>query len=152
MKPYSLILLLAFAVAAFAVEECASTQEGAGYFRTVPATQHPALDPGFKPILAEWAKARPIETMTLAEARRLTQERFTKLPKLNEPIAQVRDQSASDSGQSVPVRIYTPRGKGPFPILLYIHGGGWTVGSLETHDDLCRSVCHRAGCLVVSVA
>jgi acetyl esterase len=51
----------------------------------------------------------------------------------------------------VPIRVYTPAGTAPFPILLYIHGGGWVIGSRDSHDDLCRSLCHRAGALVVSV-
>ena len=37
------------------------------------------------------------------------------------------------------------------PILVYYHGGGWIRGDLDTHDDVCRYLCHRAGCLVASV-
>jgi acetyl esterase len=48
-------------------------------------------------------------------------------------------------------RIYTPLGSGPFPVLVYFHGGGWASGSPATHDDVCRFFCNRAACVVVSV-
>ena len=51
----------------------------------------------------------------------------------------------------VPVRVYTPDGDGPFPVLLFLHGGGWTIGGLDTHDHPCRTLCHDASVLVVSV-
>jgi acetyl esterase len=51
----------------------------------------------------------------------------------------------------IPVRIYTPEGGTLLPILVYFHGGGWVIGSLETHDGLCRMLANRAGCVVVSV-
>ena len=51
----------------------------------------------------------------------------------------------------VPVRIYTPEGDGPFPILVWYHGGGWVVGDLESADPTSRHLCKGAGCVVVSV-
>jgi acetyl esterase len=51
----------------------------------------------------------------------------------------------------VPVRVYTPAGTGPFPALVYFHGGGWVLGGIESHDDLCRVLTNRAGCVTVSV-
>jgi acetyl esterase len=145
-------LLLALAALAMFVEEQPSASQESSYFRTVPPTSTPALDPGLKAGLEKLARARPIEKMTPAEARRAMESGVAKLPKLREPVAGVADRSVPGPAGKVPVRIYTPEGKGPFPILLYLHGGGWTVGSLDTHDDLCRSLCHRAGCTVVSVA
>ena len=56
----------------------------------------------------------------------------------------------SDS-QQIPVRIYTPEGSGPFPILMFFHGGGFEMDSLENHDVLCRKLTRGAGCLVVAV-
>ncbi|MGY6502573.1 MAG: alpha/beta hydrolase [Acidimicrobiales bacterium] len=49
------------------------------------------------------------------------------------------------------VRIYTPPGDGPFGVLVFFHGGGWTIGSLATHDHPCRTLCHEAGVVVVAV-
>jgi acetyl esterase len=51
----------------------------------------------------------------------------------------------------IPVRIYTPEGEGPFPLLVFFHGGGFVLCNIDTHDGLCRHLCAGAGCLVVSV-
>ncbi len=51
----------------------------------------------------------------------------------------------------IPVRIYTPESAGPFPVLMFFHGGGFVIGNLETHDALCRALCNRVECLVVAV-
>ena len=37
------------------------------------------------------------------------------------------------------------------PVLVYYHGGGWTIGDLDTHDTLCRELCNLSGCAVVAV-
>ena len=49
-----------------------------------------------------------------------------------------------------PIRVYTPAGDGPFPLLVYFHGGGWVVGSLNTVDASCRALANLANCVVVS--
>ncbi|MEM7626337.1 MAG: alpha/beta hydrolase [Planctomycetota bacterium] len=51
----------------------------------------------------------------------------------------------------VRVRLYTPPGDGPFPVLVFAHGGCWTFCSLDSHDRLCRYYSHHARCVVVSV-
>lgn len=48
-------------------------------------------------------------------------------------------------------RIYRPQGEGPWPTLLFIHGGGFTIGDLEGYDWQCRMLCEGAGCVVVSI-
>jgi len=69
-----------------------------------------------------------------------------------EAVAQVEDREIpGPDGNSIPVRIYTPTGNGPFPVLLYFHGGGWVICNLDTHDVPCRSLTNAAGCVVVSV-
>ncbi|MCX2982171.1 alpha/beta hydrolase [Halieaceae bacterium IMCC14734] len=52
---------------------------------------------------------------------------------------------------SIPVRIYRPDGEGPFPVLVFYHGGGFVVCDLDTHDEICRQLCAGANVLVVSV-
>ncbi len=54
-------------------------------------------------------------------------------------------------GHAMPARLYAPRSDSPLPVLLYIHGGGFTVGSLATHDVLCRQLSRHAHCAVVSL-
>jgi acetyl esterase len=49
-------------------------------------------------------------------------------------------------------RIYRPQGRGPFPVLVYFHGGGWVIANLDTYDSSCRALTKAANCLVVSVA
>lgn len=51
----------------------------------------------------------------------------------------------------IPVRVYTPVGAGPHPVLLYFHGGGYVFGDLDTHDSTCRDLCAGAAAIVVSV-
>jgi acetyl esterase len=51
----------------------------------------------------------------------------------------------------IPVRIYSPEGGGPFPLLVFYHGAGFTFGDLEFSDNLCRSVSQKGSIVVVSV-
>ena len=52
---------------------------------------------------------------------------------------------------SIPVRIYRPHGSGPFPTIVYCHGGGFVSGSLASQDALCRHLTLSSDCVVVSV-
>jgi acetyl esterase len=54
-------------------------------------------------------------------------------------------------GHAMPARLYAPQSDKPLPVLLYIHGGGFTVGSLTTHDVLCRQLSRHGHCAVVSL-
>ncbi|OPF63924.1 alpha/beta hydrolase [Hydrogenophaga sp. H7] len=51
----------------------------------------------------------------------------------------------------LPARLYAPASEQPLPVLLYLHGGGFTVGSIATHEPLCRHLAHLAHCAVVSL-
>src|SRR5262252_7825100 len=51
----------------------------------------------------------------------------------------------------LPARIYRPRGEGPHPVMVFFHGGGWVIGSIETHDPLCRALAAVTASLIVSV-
>jgi acetyl esterase len=50
-----------------------------------------------------------------------------------------------------PARLYRPAGEGPRPTTLFFHGGGFVVGDLDTHDQVCRRLCRDAGTVVLSV-
>lgn len=52
---------------------------------------------------------------------------------------------------SVPARVYRPAARGPAPTVVYLHGGGWTLGDLDTHDSQMRRLCHDVGAVVVGV-
>ena len=66
-------------------------------------------------------------------------------------VAKVENRSIPGPAGEIPVRIYWPEGEGPRPVLVYYHGGGWVVCSLDTHDGTCRSLCADARAIVVSV-
>jgi acetyl esterase len=66
-------------------------------------------------------------------------------------VARVEDTTAEGTGGPIPVRVYTPAGTPPFPLVAYFHGGGFVVGSLDTADRMSRRLARRAGCVVVSV-
>jgi acetyl esterase len=66
-------------------------------------------------------------------------------------VARVEDRAIPGPGPDVPVRIYTPDGRGPFPVLVWFHGGGWVVGDLDTADGTARRLTAQTGCVVVSV-
>ena len=63
-----------------------------------------------------------------------------------DPVASVEDAEAD----GVPARVYRPV-EGELPALVWFHGGGWTIGSLDSHDGLCRTLAARSACTVVSV-
>jgi acetyl esterase len=71
----------------------------------------------------------------------------------NEPIGKSEDRTIRGDAGDIPVRIYTPvdTADGALPGLIIFHGGGFVIGDLETHDDLCRCLCNGSGCRVVSV-
>ena len=70
-----------------------------------------------------------------------------KLP----PMQDIRDTTVAVGDHAIPVRIYTPQGPGPRPILLYFHGGGFVEGSIQTHENICRHLARASGRIVISV-
>ncbi|AXH96579.1 alpha/beta hydrolase [Ornithinimicrobium avium] len=62
----------------------------------------------------------------------------------------VRDDEVAGRSGAVPVRVYLPA-PDPSGVLVFLHGGGWALGDLDTHDALCRDLADGAGCAVVSV-
>ncbi len=68
-----------------------------------------------------------------------------------EPVAHVEDRGLPGPAGEIPVRVYRPTDDSALPVLVWFHGGGWTIGSLETHDNTCRSLANAVGCVVVSV-
>ena len=93
---------------------------------------------------------KPFDQQTVAEARASILALATAAGP-PEAVARVEDRRVPGSVGEIPVRIYTPEGSAPFPVLVYFHGGGWVIGNLDTHDAVCRLLANRAGCLVVSV-
>ena len=110
------------------------------------------LDPQAQAVLDRMVAVgiRPAHTLTIEEARRAL-EAAHALGGPPEPVQRVEDRVIPGPGGDLRLRLYRPAGSGPFPILVFFHGGGWIRGSLDTHDGLCRSLANRAACLVLSV-
>ncbi|GHO90553.1 acetylhydrolase [Reticulibacter mediterranei] len=109
------------------------------------------LDPQAQALLTAAAGAPPLNTLSPAAARQFMRESLIPLGGEPEPVHMVEDREVSGPQGTIPVRIYTPEGQGPFPVLIFFHGGGWVIGDLDTHDAICRSLTRSAGCVTVSV-
>jgi acetyl esterase len=68
-----------------------------------------------------------------------------------ERVAHVIDRGIRGPGGDIKMRIYRPDSDARLPILIYFHGGGWVVGSLDSHDGVARFLAGHGSCLVVSV-
>ena len=66
-------------------------------------------------------------------------------------LAQVRAVEETQTDGGIPLRIYRPETDGPVPTVVYFHGGGFVIGSIETHDDHTRLICRDVEAVVVSV-
>lgn len=110
------------------------------------------LDPQARMLLDKFAAldAPPLHEMTVEDARLANIKLFVTR---HEPpaVGGVEDRVIPGPAGDIPIRVYTPEGDGPFPVLVFFHGGGWVVGNLETHDSQCRALTNGASCVVVSV-
>jgi acetyl esterase len=69
------------------------------------------------------------------------------------PMARVEDISISLEGRNLDARLYVPEeAEETPPLTLYYHGGGWVIGTLDTHDGTCRAIAQKSGCAVLSIA
>lgn len=112
------------------------------------------LHPAFEKMLQQMKElgAPPISSLTPEQFRKNSAQSFALLRKPGLPVAHVEDRIIAVYGnRQTPIRIYTPEGEGPFPALIYIHGGGWVFGELDQFDNLCRMFTHTAGCVTISV-
>jgi acetyl esterase len=111
------------------------------------------LTPAMRGVLDRMRRANhvPLHAMNGVQARAAyaAGAQVLELPK--QKLVRVEDFTvAARDGYAVPVRLYAPSAE-LLPVLIYFHGGGFTVGSVETHDGLCRRLSHLAHCAVVSV-
>ncbi|MDR6998414.1 alpha/beta hydrolase [Neobacillus niacini] len=108
------------------------------------------LDPQARAFLDLLGEREPNSAMTPDENRSRAAE-LKKLTGPAEPVARIEEQLIPVNDTEIKVRMYTPKGEGPFPIFIYFHGGGWVFGDLDTADSPCRSLANWAECIVVSV-
>ncbi|TPN84969.1 alpha/beta hydrolase [Mesorhizobium sp. CU2] len=114
----------------------------------------PQLDPQARKVLdlGRQGSGPPFEAGTPDEARRAYEEGLPGLQGEREPIASVRDQTIAGPGGPLKVRVYRGQGASAAsaPALLYLHGGGWVIGNLSSHDEICRWFANIADCVVVA--
>jgi alpha/beta hydrolase fold. len=109
-----------------------------------------ALHPEVKKFLASLPKPQPGEKVTPEGQRSILNVPFTP-PEKRMPVFKVEDRVIPGDPHDIPVRIYTPKPEGPFPILMFFHGGGFIAGSIESHDEIARQLAAHSGWKVVSV-
>ncbi|PSQ05400.1 alpha/beta hydrolase [Halobacteriales archaeon QS_6_71_20] len=109
------------------------------------------LDPELRAVVAdiEALGVPPWHALSVESARRIEDELFDSDTDL--PVASTLDLAIDGpDGDDLPLRIYRPEGT-PAPTLVFLHGGGWCLGTLDSADDLARRLCQRVGAVVVSV-
>jgi acetyl esterase len=111
------------------------------------------LTPTMHKVLERMHRAQkiPMHALTAQQARAAYAAAADVLEIPTQALARVESFSVpARDGFDVPVRLYAPTGSN-LPTLLYFHGGGFTIGSIATHDALCRRLCHLGACAVLSV-
>lgn len=108
-----------------------------------------SLDPEAKMVLQFLSQGPSLETLPVDEARSAFERISTTATP--EPVEHIEDRTIPGPGGEMPIRIYNPHHEGTHPALIFFHGGGWVVGSIETHDGLCRSLANLSQCIIVSV-
>lgn len=99
--------------------------------------------------LIERANGKPLIFQSMQEARDGFLERSwlgQTAENINISVTEI-----DGKGGKIPLRVYTPAGEGPFPVLLFYHGGGFALGFLEEFDPFCSQIAEGAKCVVVSV-
>lgn len=91
----------------------------------------------------------PIHATSVAEARQ--QAESLAAMRDGDPVGDVQEFEIDGPEEPLPVRLYYPESEGPYPVLVYFHGGGFVIGSLDTHDALARRLTDATDCAVLSV-
>ena len=114
---------------------------------------HALLTPAMHKVLERMARAghMPLHALTPAQARQAYAAGADVLELPKQALDRVESFTVqARDGYPVLVRLFAPS-DAVLPVLLYFHGGGFTIGSIATHELLCRRLSHLAGCAVLSV-
>jgi acetyl esterase len=112
------------------------------------------LTPLMRGLLDRMARAGhpPLHALTPAQAKLSYEAGATVLDMAPHKLARVEDLTLpARDGFELHARLFAPQAEHPLPVLLYLHGGGFTVGSVATHERLCRHLAHLGRCAVVSL-
>ena len=157
----------ALAVGLFTASTFASAAAHSGPMGTPTAastTTRAAIDKDMQDVLTAHAglKPKPIESVTPADARKqpsladavnvvLKNQGKSQNPEKLVPGIKSRDTTVTGATGPLPARIYTPDGNGPFPVVVYFHGGGWVIGDKQIYDGGARGLAKQANAVVVSI-
>lgn len=102
---------------------------------------------------------KPIETLTAAEARMqptpadAVKKVLQQQGKSTEPeaVGDLKHMTIKGLHGDIPIHVYTPKGKGPFPVMVYYHGGGWVIADTKTYDASPRALANGANAIMVAV-
>lgn len=112
------------------------------------------LDPHLAAVLQMMADsgAKPMYEGTPEEGRAAYRALTfgTRTPDQIVPVGAVRDGTVEGAAGPLKARVYRPEGAGPFPTVAFFHGGGYVIGDLDTHDNMCRDLCRGARAVVVA--
>ena len=159
---------IALAVTALAasglVFAAAHTAPGAAGTMPAKASAQAGAEKDMQEVLDALAglKPKPIESLTPAEARKqptpadavnvvLKKEGKSTDPEKLVPGVKSVDRMITGAAGQIPARVYTPDGAGPFPVIVYFHGGGWVIGNKQVYDGGARGLAAQAHAVVVSV-
>jgi acetyl esterase len=108
------------------------------------------LHPQVEALLSRMSGGPGPHEMPLGQARAMM-DALGELSGSQEPVPGIDDRVIPGPGGPIPIRTYRPSADRALPIAVFFHGGGFTMGSLASHDRLCRSLANRSACLVVAV-
>jgi acetyl esterase len=113
----------------------------------------PTLHPQVLAVLKrlEDAKLPPMESLTPAEARIQYEAIATSRKAVPLPVARIEERTIHGPAGDIRLRVYWPEKSGPVPAIAFFHGGGFVIGSLDTHDVTARNLCAGAEALVAAV-
>lgn len=109
------------------------------------------LDPYFAKMVADAPPYPPLRDIPVEFLRKSLRDSAAARPRAGVSLASVEDRAIPGPAGPMGVRIYTPLGTGPFPIIVYFHGGGFVVGDLDTQDVIPRSLAAGSDSVVMSV-
>ncbi len=113
----------------------------------------PWVDPAMQAILDDLARAPAVDLRTLPidEARRTFERQQAPWVWSAEPMAESRDLTIPGPAGPIRARLHRPVAEAGLPVILFIHGGGWTFGSIDTHDGTMRSLATASGAAVLGI-
>ena len=115
---------------------------------------HARLTPAMRLLVERMAQAPypPMHTLTAAEAKAAYAASIGVLDVPRPELPRVQDlRIPARDGAQLPARLVAPSHAAGLPVLLYLHGGGFTIGSVESHDTVCRVLARQSGAAVLSL-